>query len=98
MISGIVDKLTCSTTIKNKIPHAIGTLNLARTIIQPPSCPTKLMKTKSVAKNEPQPHDISINSLCSDHWTHIRIPSSTNVDIKHNRAIVGKNVFELRNT
>lgn len=43
--------LTCKTTIKNKIPHAISTLNLPITITQPPNCPNKLSITNNVAKN-----------------------------------------------
>lgn len=34
-------------------------------------------------------------SLCSFHCTHIRIPSSKNVDIKHKRAKVGNMCFSF---
>lgn len=84
---------TCRMTMKNRIPQAIGTLYLIMTITQPPSCPNKLTITKSVARILPQPHDISIYSLCSFHWNHILRPSSKNVDIKHNLATVGKIYF-----
>lgn len=79
--------------MKNSTPQAIGTLYLIITITQPPSWPIRLTKTKTVAKNLPQPHDISMYSLCSAHWNHIRKPSSKNVDIKHNLATVGNIYF-----
>lgn len=91
-------KLTCRTTMKNKTPQAIATRNLPITITQPPSCPIKLTKTKTVARNFPHPQDMSIYSRCSDHWTHIRIPSSRNVEIRHNLAIVGRTCFPCLNT
>lgn len=84
--------------MKNNTPQAIGTFNLAMTITQPPICPIKLTNTNTVAKNFPQPHDISIYSLCSDHWNHIRKPSSKNVAMRHNRATVGNMYFPFRIT
>lgn len=41
----------------------------------------------------PHPQLISIYSLCSFHWNHIRKPSSKNVAIKQNLAIVGRTCF-----
>lgn len=41
----------------------------------------------------PHPQLISIYSLCSFHWNHIRKPSSKNVAIKQNLAIVGRMCF-----
>lgn len=79
--------------MKKSTPQAIGTLYLIITITQPPSCPIKLTKTNNVAKILPQPQDISIYSLCSYHWNHIRKPSSKNVDIKHSLATVGRTYF-----
>lgn len=114
--------------MKKRIPQAIVTLYLAKTITQPPICPTRLISTKMVAKNLqrnyilllakgnqfysirrvfistnillnylPQPHDISIYSLCSDHCVHIRIPSSKNVEIRHKRATDGKTCLPFLN-
>lgn len=84
---------TCRITMKKSTPQAIGTLYLIITITQPPSCPIKLTKTNNVAKIFPQPQDMSIYSLCSYHWNHIRKPSSKNVDIKHSLATVGRTYF-----
>lgn len=92
------DLLTCKTTMKNNTPHAIETLYLMITITHPPNCPIKLTNTKTVAKNFPQPHDISIYSLCSFHWNHIRNPSSRKVEMRHNLATVGRMCFPLRIT
>lgn len=80
----------CSTTMEKSTPQAIDTLYLISTITQPPSWPTRLTKTKSVARNTPQPHDIFIYSRCSDHWNHMRSPSSRKVAIRHNLATVGR--------
>merc|ERR1719430_900007 len=41
---------------------------------------------------------MSIYSLCSDHWTHIRMPSSKNVDTRHKRAKCGRTCFDERVT
>ncbi|KAJ8960460.1 hypothetical protein NQ318_013744 [Aromia moschata] len=38
--------------------------------------------------NFPHPQDMSMYSLCSDHWNHIRRPSSRNVDIRQSLASV----------
>lgn len=84
---------TCKMTMKNSTPQAMGTLYLTMTITQPPNWPIRLTNTKSVAKILPQPHDMSIYSLCSFHWNHIRSPSSKNVEIKQRRATVGRMYF-----
>lgn len=75
--------------MKNKTPQAMGTFFCIKTKAHPPSWPIKFIRTNSVAKNLPQPQDISMYSLCSDHCTHIRIPSSKNVEIRQALAIVG---------
>ena len=84
--------------MKKRIPQAIGTRNLPITMTHPPICPIKLTKTNIVANIWPHPHDISIYSRCSDHWTHIRIPSSRNVEMRHNLAIVGRTCLPCLNT
>ena len=68
------------------------------TIVTPPNCPRRFITTNKVAKNQPHPHEISIYSLCSDHWTHIRMPSSKNVETKHRRAKCGRTCFDERVT
>jgi len=88
--------LTCRTTMKNKIPHAIGTFKRNKTITTPPTCPSKLTSTKTVARNLPHDQLISIYSLCSFHCTHILSPSSKKVAIRHKRAIVGRTLLPLR--
>ena len=80
------------------MPHAISTFNLSMTIVTPPSCPNRFTTTNNVAINQPQPHDMSIYSLCSDHCTHILIPSSKNVETRHRRAKCGRTCFDERVT
>lgn len=90
--------MVCSITMKNRTPQAMLTLHLAITITHPPSCPRRFTRTKTVAKNFPQPHDASIYSRCSLHWNHIRKPSSRNVAIRHSRASIGSTCLPLRIT
>lgn len=59
--------LTCNTTMKNNIPQANRTCFCSNTSIHPPSCPIKLTRTNTVAKNIPQFQDMSMYLLCSDH-------------------------------
>ena len=80
---------TCRTTMKNSTPHAISTLKRNITMPTPPSCPMRLITTNMVAKNQPQPHDMSMYSLCSFHCVHILIPSSKNVDTRQALATIG---------
>ena len=61
--------------MKNSTPHAISTLKRNITMPTPPSCPMRLITTNMVAKNQPQPHDMSTYSLCSFHCVPILIPS-----------------------
>ena len=42
-------------TMKKSMPHAMSTFCLRSTMATPPSCPTRLMMTKRVARNQPQP-------------------------------------------
>lgn len=42
--------VTCKTTMKKSVPHAISTRYLSITSKQPPICPIKLTKTNTVAK------------------------------------------------
>lgn len=86
------------TTMKNNTPQAMLTRHLAMTITHPPSWPTRLIKTNNVARICPQPQDMSMYSLCSLHWNHMRNPSSKNVAIKQTRASVGSMCFPLRMT
>ena len=88
--------LTWRTTIKNRIPQAISTFSLPMTMTTPPSCPMRLITTKSVARNQPHPQEMSMYSLCSFHWVHIRTPSSKNVDTRQARATTGKICFPRR--
>nr|CAD7438441.1 unnamed protein product [Timema bartmani] len=90
--------LTCKTTIKKSTPQAMGTLNLPMTMTHPPSWPIRLTRTNIVARTFPQPQDISMYSLCSDHCTHIRIPSSKKVEIKHNLATVNMLGYHMKAT
>lgn len=82
----------------NRMIQAMGTFRRIKTMIQPPNWPNKLMMTNMVARNFPQPHEISMYSLCSFHWNHIRIPSSKNVDMRHNLAMWGSTVLVLLKT
>lgn len=84
--------------MKNNIPQATRTCFCTSTRTHPPNCPTKLNSTKTVARNIPQFHDMSMYLLCSDHWKYIRRPSSINVDIKHNREAVGKYALQFFTT
>ena len=80
------------------MPQAMSTFSLSMTIVTPPNCPRRFITTNKVAKNQPHPQEISIYSLCSDHWTHIRMPSSKNVETKHRRAKCGRTCFDERVT
>ena len=85
-------------TIPKRMPQAMSTFSLSMTIVTPPNCPRRFITTNKVAKNQPHPQEISIYSLCSDHWTHIRMPSSKNVETKHRRAKCGRTCFDERVT
>jgi hypothetical protein len=89
---------TCRQTMKKRTPQAMGTFFLSKTIVHPPNWPKKLMRTNIVAKNQPQPQEMSIYSLCSDHWNHIRRPSSKNVEIRHSLVMCGRILLPLRRT
>ena len=89
---------TWRTTIKNRTPQAISTLNLVITIPTPPSWPKRLITTNMVARNQPHPQDISIYSLCSFHCVHIRMPSSKNVETRHALATSGRICLPFRAT
>lgn len=54
-----------------------------------------ILTTNIVARNFPQPHDMSMYSLCSTHCTHMRMPSSKNVEMRHNLATVGSTFLPL---
>jgi len=90
--------IVCRITMKNKTPQAMLTRHLLITMTHPPSCPIRFTRTKTVARNFPQPHDASIYSRCSLHWNHIRKPSSRKVAMRHNRANVGSTCLPLRIT
>ena len=79
--------------MKNRIPQAMSTFCLISTIATPPSCPTRLMTTNMVARNHPQPQLMSMYSLCSDHCTHMRMPSSKKVETRQKRARWGSTCF-----
>lgn len=53
--------------MKNNIPQAIRTCFCNNISMHPPNCPTKFMRTNTVARNIPQLQDMSIYLLCSDH-------------------------------
>ena len=89
---------TCKKTMPNRMPQAISTFFLSRTMATPPSWPTRLMTTKRVARNQPQPHEMSMYSLCSPHCTHMRMPSSKKVDTRQKRARWGSTCLEWRVT
>jgi len=88
--------LTWRQTIEKRIPQAMSTRNRKRTMATPPSCPNRLRTTKVVAKNHPQPHEMSMYSRCSVHWTHIRRPSSKKVETRQKRAKWGRMCFVCR--
>lgn len=53
----------------------------------------KCVNNVSLSLTLPHPQLMSMYSLCSFHWNHIRKPSSKNVAIKQNLAIVGRTCF-----
>ena len=85
-------------TIPKRMPQAMSTFSLSMSIVTPPNCPRRFITTNKVAINQPHPQEISIYSLSSDHWTHIRMPSSKNVETKHRRAKCGRTCFDERVT
>lgn len=85
-------------TMPKSRAQAASTLKRKRTMMQPPSWPNRLRMTKRVAKNLPQPHEMSMYSLCSFHWKYMRIPSSRKVEMRQSLAKVGKNTFVLLRT
>ena len=78
--------------------QAMSTFQRKRTMKQPPNWPNRLMMTNMVARNLPQPQEMSMYSLCSFHWKYIRIPSSRKVEIRQSLANVGRIVLVLLKT
>ena len=82
--------------MEKRTTQAMSTRNRKRTIVTPPSCPRRFNTTNIVAMNQPQPHDMSMYSRCSVHWTHIRTPSSKKVETRQKRAKWGRTCFVCR--
>ena len=82
--------------MEKRTTQAMSTRNRKRTMVTPPSCPRRFSTTNMVAMNQPQPHDMSMYSRCSVHWTHIRTPSSKKVETRQKRAKWGRTCFVCR--